>query len=861
VAVLAAFLLVALGGLGRPAAGQSPSPLRATDLLKTETIEDVVLSPTGRNVAYTVRGAVSSPDEPPQSRSRLYVASSSGRGQPRLLTRHRPARQPAWHPDGDVLAFVRPVDGIPQIFVLSLSGGEPYQLTDGRFGATDPTWSPTGDRLLFATRRPGAALPGRDGRRPPSRRAGRSPEDTLRRAPPESILVLRHDQTLAPVDTLSLTPTGRLRPSADTLRPRPGVSPPPSLQAGLRVDSLRTLPPDSLTAVFRRFGVRPDTMTVPVAPDTAARPTGDLLQMRRWLDQQSTATAEVRVPPHVDTPTYRHYFVVDVPGRAASSNPPRPTPRPVTRGYRSYQGAQWLPGGSQVVLSAPPRDASPTTDRRALYVVDLAPYRMQRLLAIDGYALTAPRPTADGTTLAFRAQALSAPSYAAAEIGLFELDGRSKPTLITDDFSPGVRSFRWSPDGWYLYVTAPTRGGRPLYRFAPFAQSDTADARGRTSLQDDFTTSRDTFALDESMWRTPVYDRVLSAQRVVQGFDVTDSKAVYAALTPDNPSELYANTVSFRREQRLSAHNAGWTSRRRFASAEPLRVWNGDRAVHGRLTPPVSSPDSAGAPLVLLLRGGPSGLEASAPVSAWAERHYLTGRGYGVLEVWPRGSDGFGTAYRRSNFQDWGPGPAADARALADAALTRSWVDSSRQVIAGRAYGGYLAAWLTAHSDRYRAAVAQSGAYDLASLYDEGPVGPVLADQFGGPPWRTTPPDTTPAAAPDTLLRAGLVPPPDAARAPQAALRRNSVLPAVPDMNTPILLLHGGRDRRVVPLQSERLYRRLRALERPVEYVRYPGVGHRFTTATPTQRVDRLVRLHAFFARFVAPGSPPPAAP
>ncbi len=71
--------------------------------------------------------------------------------------------------------------------------------------------------------------------------------------------------------------------------------------------------------------------------------------------------------------------------------------------------------------------------------------------------------------------------------------------------------------------------------------------------------------------------------------------------------------------------------------------------------------------------------------------------------------------------------------------------------------------------------------------------------------------------------------------------------------------MQGGADRRVGPSQGERLYKRLKILNRPVEYVRYPGVGHDVSdSASSRQRLDRLVRTYEFLARFLdVPASPP----
>jgi dipeptidyl aminopeptidase/acylaminoacyl peptidase len=66
------------------------------------------------------------------------------------------------------------------------------------------------------------------------------------------------------------------------------------------------------------------------------------------------------------------------------------------------------------------------------------------------------------------------------------------------------------------------------------------------------------------------------------------------------------------------------------------------------------------------------------------------------------------------------------------------------------------------------------------------------------------------------------------------------------------LIIHGSGDLRTGVSQSEMLYRSLKALGRPVEYVRYPGAGHDLSrTGDPTARMDRLNRIVEFFLRYV----------
>lgn len=862
----AAAPLNAQAPLNTQAPSDSLRPVQAEDLYRMQAVGAVRISPHGRSVAYTVRHvsaeARGTAADAPYG-SRLYVAPLASARSPRLLVESsRPLHQLAWHPNGTRLAYVRPVEGTPQVFVLPLNGGVPYQLTNAPHGAHRPQWSPNGERLLFASSLPEAAVPAPPGRPAPSERPGRAPGDLVRTASTDTLLVLRHARTLEPLDTLTLGPRSQIRlpdDTARTLRTPSGPSVPDSL-ARLPVERLAQLAPDSLRGVLNRLRLRPDTTAVSVPPDTAAAPGGTLVQMRRWMAQnrgRRTALVSSRLELHGEhrlrpTPRYRHHFVVDVPAGLRSGRPPRPEARPVTRGYRSYGRADWLPGSGQIVVSGlPPSRRPPDRVRqRSLYVVDLRRGETRRLLHVDHHALTDPRVTADGTAIAFRARALSDTTTTQAELGLFALDGRSQPRFITSTFDRNVGRFQWSPGGWYLYATARDRGGRALYRFTPFARDTSAQASLPT-LAPDRSTSRDTFQLDSTMVVPAEHEQMTAETRSVHAFDVTDATAVYAATGPATPSALYANTVSFGNERPLATPNADWLSARRIVPRTRTTLRRGRFNITSGVTRPRATDGPSPRPLLVQVRGGPSALSRAQTPQTWFERQYLAGRGLALLDVWPRGATGFGAAFQRANDQNWGPGPARDVLAVTDSVAARPWADSSRIALAGAGYGATVATWLLGHTDQYAASVALNGIYDLSALLDGGSAWRVVPREFGGAPWNGGPPPRR------SGFSVGLHPPVDTARSSQAALRHSSPLAHADQMDTPVLLLHGGMDRRVGPTQSERLYKRLKILGRPAEYVHYPGVGHDVAaSATPRQRLDRLVRTYEFLARFLHLPSP-----
>ncbi|NBB74413.1 MAG: prolyl oligopeptidase family serine peptidase, partial [Bacteroidetes bacterium] len=451
---------------------------------------------------------------------------------------------------------------------------------------------------------------------------------------------------------------------------------------------------------------------------------------------------------------------------------------------------------------------------------------MQRLLRLQHYDLYAPRVTPDGTTIAFLARDRR-DDYAQTEVGLFPLDGRSAPELITTGFDRSVNSPTWSSDGWYLYFTAASEGGVPLYRMAPFA-ADSAAAPAPDA--DDARLSGETYAVDSTMMRPRPAEQLTATDQGVRSFDVTTASAYYVLTEITNPYELYANTAGFTSERRLSSHNASWLANKQISRPTTFTVTRDTMAIQGWVMPPTTRSDTASYPLLVEMHGGPSAMWGPGEATMWHEFQLFAARGYGIVYSNPRGSGGYGRDFKAANFQDWGTGPAGDVLAAAEYAADLPWADSTRQVLTGGSYAGYLTAWMVSQDHRFQAAVAQRGVYDLPVFFGEGRAWRLVPDHFGGYPWEgdVPPPmhvsdslwtqmdtvgnDTTIADTTDALP-------------PREALLRNSPITYVDQITTPLLILHADEDLRTGVIQSEALYKSLKVLGRPVEYVRYPNAG------------------------------------
>jgi dipeptidyl aminopeptidase/acylaminoacyl peptidase len=221
-------------------------------------------------------------------------------------------------------------------------------------------------------------------------------------------------------------------------------------------------------------------------------------------------------------------------------------------------------------------------------------------------------------------------------------------------------------------------------------------------------------------------------------------------------------------------------------------------------------------PLILMPHGGPFARDAEE-WDWWVQ--FLAWRGYAVLQPNYRGSSGYGTAFAEKGEGQWGLAMQDDLDDAVDWAVKQGVADPKRVCMVGASYGGY-AAMRAAQRDgaKYRCAVSYAGVSDLGAMmrYDS---------RFLNHGTRK---DWLKEQAPDF-----------------AAV---SPVNFAAQFSTPILLMHGRKDRRVQVAQSREMAEKLRAagkaMGRDYLYVEQPLGDHHFSREA--DRLDFLQRLDAF---------------
>jgi len=110
------------------------------------TSMSVAVSPDGQTLAIDLQGSI-------------WTLPSTGGAAGRITDLFNDARQPAWSPDGQWIAFMGYRDGGYGIWAVAPDGSHPHKLTWGAFDDREPAWSLDGTRLAFSSDR-GNALGG-----------------------------------------------------------------------------------------------------------------------------------------------------------------------------------------------------------------------------------------------------------------------------------------------------------------------------------------------------------------------------------------------------------------------------------------------------------------------------------------------------------------------------------------------------------------------------------------------------------------------------------------------------------------------------------------------------------------------------
>ncbi|MHA1169302.1 MAG: alpha/beta hydrolase family protein, partial [Candidatus Hodarchaeales archaeon] len=228
-------------------------------------------------------------------------------------------------------------------------------------------------------------------------------------------------------------------------------------------------------------------------------------------------------------------------------------------------------------------------------------------------------------------------------------------------------------------------------------------------------------------------------------------------------------------------------------------------------------------PVVLEVHGGPSSIWSPHERTMWHEWNTLVAKGYAVVFCNPRGSGGYGPAFRGAVYKNWGELPAEDIIMALDTALEKyPFLDKDHVTVTGGSYGGYMTAWLVTHYNRFKAAVSQRGVYEFAAFGLTTDIPVWFEMQYGGEVMEFL-----------------------------SEIMEDAPLSHVKNLETPLLIIHSDNDFRVPVVTAEMLFWQGKRHGKTIELVRYPREGHELSrSGEPRHVIDRINKIITWFEKY-----------
>jgi dipeptidyl aminopeptidase/acylaminoacyl peptidase len=230
-------------------------------------------------------------------------------------------------------------------------------------------------------------------------------------------------------------------------------------------------------------------------------------------------------------------------------------------------------------------------------------------------------------------------------------------------------------------------------------------------------------------------------------------------------------------------------------------------------------------PVVISPHGGPTW----QAYRGWNPfKQLLVREGFAVADIDFRGSTGYGRAFRHANHGEWGHGDVQDLIDGARWLAGQHWANGTLAIWGG-SYGGYMVLCaLVEEPAMWAAGIDLYGDSEIAESYRHG-------DRLGRL---------------DLERQMGRPEDPEATE----LYRRGSPVYRAESIQAPLLILHGRKDKRVVPLMSERIVEALEIEGKHYEVTWYDDEAHGWKKRET--RRDAFGKILGFLRRHVLDAPP-----
>jgi dipeptidyl aminopeptidase/acylaminoacyl peptidase len=459
---------------------------------------------------------------------------------------------------------------------------------------------------------------------------------------------------------------------------------------------------------------------------------------------------------------------------------------------------EWSPDSSQIAFTATPDPRAESFSNSDIYVINIKDRKVRELVKQKGPDDN-PVWSGDGKWIAFNSNTGVEEYFVNSRICMVPAEG-GEIINLTPNFDENAYLREWRNK--YIWFTAYQGMTRHIFKLDPtnkkiFKFTQGLHGNGRVS-----------YSLTLSQQGTRIAYNYEGALRCAEIYVSGTKKFTPVQLT------------------RFGSQVKDWT----LSIKEPIK-WKSNDGVEitGVLIKPADFDPNKKYPLLVIIHGGPTSISIPAyfdhygtyyPIEQWAAK------GAVILEPNYRGSAGFGEKFRKLNYRDLGVGDYRDVISGVDHLVSRGFIDETRLGAMGWSQGGYISAFITTFSSRFKAVSVGAGISDWVTYYVNTDIPSFTRIYLGATPWDD-----------------------------EAVYKKTSPMTYINKAQTPTLIQHGEFDKRVPIPNSHKLYRGLKDKGVAVKFIIYKGFGHGISKP----REKRAVLKHNFdwFNKYIWNEEPP----
>ena len=275
------------------------------------------------------------------------------------------------------------------------------------------------------------------------------------------------------------------------------------------------------------------------------------------------------------------------------------------------------------------------------------------------------------------------------------------------------------------------------------------------------------------------------------------SAAIVLVGSDTNPGDFYFFDTESKRADYLFSR-AEWLTPDDMATVKPISYRASDGLVIDGYVTRLKTTEGPG-PMVVIPHGGPAARDFW---TYYAEAQLLASRGYTVLQMNFRGSDGYGLKHRNAGNKKWGSRIQQDIAEGTGWAIDEGFADENRICIYGGSFGAYSALMnVILYPDLYRCAIGLAGMYDFET--------------------QRTRSDTAEFEMADGFFERVF------GDDKQSAIDFSPVY-HTSKIKVPVFIAHGGKDERTPIQHARKLRKGLRDDKVPFEWMEKRNEGHGF---------------------------------